>query len=29
MAAGSRELSLIAAQDEFTNPAQLFAVEMV
>jgi pyridoxine kinase len=29
MAAGSRELSLIAAQDEFTNPAQLFAIEVV
>jgi pyridoxine kinase len=29
MAAGSRELSLIAAQDEFTGPAQLFAAEAV
>jgi pyridoxine kinase len=26
---GSRELSLISAQDEFTNPAQLFAAEAV
>jgi pyridoxine kinase len=26
---GSRELSLIAAQDEFTNPLQLFAAESV
>jgi pyridoxine kinase len=26
---GSRELSLIAAQDEFTNPSQLFAAEAV
>jgi len=26
---GSRELSLIAAQDEFTNPSQLFAAESV
>src|SRR5271156_5414395 len=28
MAAGSRGLSLISAQDEFTNPAQLFAIEV-
>ena len=26
---GSRELSLVAAQDEFTNPSQLFAAEAV
>jgi pyridoxine kinase len=29
MAAGSRELSLIAAQDEFTRSSQLFAIEVV
>jgi pyridoxine kinase len=29
LAAGVRELSLIAAQDEFTNPSQLFAAEAV
>ena len=29
LAAGSRELSLIAAQDEFTSPSQLFAAEAV
>jgi pyridoxine kinase len=29
MAAGSRELDLIAAQDEFTKPSQLFAAEAV
>jgi pyridoxine kinase len=29
MAAGSRELSLIAAQDELTRPSQLFAAEAV
>jgi pyridoxine kinase len=26
---GSRELTLIAAQDEFTNPSQLFVAEAV
>jgi pyridoxine kinase len=29
LAAGSRELSLIAAQDELTRPLQLFAAEAV
>ena len=29
MAAGSRELSLIAAQDEFTRSSQLFAIDVV
>lgn len=29
LAAGSRELSLIAAQDELTNPSQLFPVEPI
>ena len=29
LASGSRELSLIAAQDEFTRPSQLFAAEAV
>jgi pyridoxine kinase len=29
LASGSRELSLIAAQDEFTQPSQLFAAEAV
>jgi pyridoxine kinase len=29
LAAGVRELTLIAAQDEFTNPSQLFAAESV
>jgi pyridoxine kinase len=29
LAAGVRELSLIAAQDEFTNPSQLFTAEAV
>ena len=29
LASGSRELSLIAAQDELTNPSQLFAAEAV
>jgi pyridoxine kinase len=29
LASGSRELSLIAAQEEFTSPSQLFAAEIV
>ena len=29
LTSGSRELSLIAAQDEFTSPSQLFAAEAV
>ena len=29
LVSGSRKLSLIAAQDEFTNPSQLFAAEAV